>query len=73
MGVDARKWLIVAAGVSFFVRIPDDYWIGFAHLRLARISTGSEVRRHVQRARSAWERAKRPDLIRNLNIEFQPT
>ena len=63
----------LSQALRFFVRIPDDYWIGFAHLRLARISTGSEVRRHVQRARSAWERAKRPDLIHNLNIEFPPT
>ena len=61
--------------LRFFSRIPDHYWIGFAHLRLARASrasTGSDVRQHVERARTAWQRLNRDELIRKLNIEFPP-
>lgn len=58
--------------LRFFVRIPDHYWIGFTHVRLARASAGSDVRKHVERARSAWRRLNRDELMRKLNIEFPP-
>ena len=50
--------------LALFVRIPDPYSIGAAHLRLARrAATPEEATEHREAARKAWESIDRPDLI----------
>jgi tetratricopeptide (TPR) repeat protein len=57
--------------LGLYLRIPDPCSIGWVHVRLARISDAPDERRsHIEAARAAWERIKRPDLIARLEQEF---
>lgn len=57
--------------LALFERIPDPYSIGWARVKLARIApTLEEQRQHVEAARKAWTRIKRPDLLEKLDNKF---
>ena len=59
--------------LQLYERIEDPYSIGWAHRRLARLTTAPKDRsRHIQSAREAWLQIDRPDLVRQLDVEFGP-
>jgi tetratricopeptide (TPR) repeat protein len=59
--------------LGLYSRIQDPYSIGLAHVRLAWIAGSAEDRqRHIEAAREAWTRIKRPDLVEGLDQEFGP-
>ena len=66
---DAREqW---RQALALYERIPEPYSIGRTYRRLARVAKDEATKRgHVEAARSAWERIKRPDLIAGLDKEF---
>jgi tetratricopeptide (TPR) repeat protein len=51
--------------------LPDPYYIGQVHRRLAHVAASFDERnRHVQAARDAWNSIGRADLIQDLDVEF---
>jgi tetratricopeptide (TPR) repeat protein len=56
--------------LRFYERIHEPYSIGWAHVRLARLSTDDTRRAHVEATRVAWESIQRPDLVERLRQEF---
>jgi hypothetical protein len=56
--------------LTLFSRIQEPYSIGRAHVRLARLAELEERKQHVEEARKAWARIKRPDLVALLDQEF---
>lgn len=59
--------------LGLYERFQDPYSVGWAHIRLARITLILENRNHhVEAAREAWTRIKRPDLVGILDQEFGP-
>jgi hypothetical protein len=43
--------------LALYQQIAEPYSIGWAHHRLARLTTGTEREAHVAAAREAWQRA----------------
>jgi tetratricopeptide (TPR) repeat protein len=69
---EAANDLFVEA-LILYSRIQEPYSIGWAHVRLARIAEQHEERQdHIDAAREAWTRIKRPDLVARLDREFGP-
>jgi len=67
----ARKLFEEALGL--YSRIQEPYSMGWAHFRLARIAERPEERQdHIDAAREAWTRIKRPDLVARLDQELGP-
>jgi tetratricopeptide (TPR) repeat protein len=52
-------------------QIPEPYSIGTIHRRLARVTAGDERQSHLNAARSVWASIQRPDLIQQLDNEFE--
>lgn len=68
---ESWRWFNEALGL--YEKIHEPYSIGWVHVRLARLPSDSEERRgHVEAARAAWTRIKRPDLVEELDVEFGP-
>lgn len=59
------------AALERFSRIPNQYWMGRAYRRLARIETDPAARQaHIEAARAAWDSLSMPSLMEQLDREF---
>jgi len=57
--------------LALYERIAEPYSIGQTHQQLAHLASDEAERsRHIQAARAAWERIDRPDLVQQLEDEF---
>ena len=56
--------------LALYQQIAEPYSIGWAHHRLARLTTGTEREAHVAAAREAWQSINRPELVADLTREF---
>ena len=66
-------WTFEAPPLDYWRRTygwaPDQKWLD--HVRLARIADSAEDRQpHIEAAREAWTRIKRPDLVERLDREL---
>jgi tetratricopeptide (TPR) repeat protein len=57
--------------LGLFSQLPEPYSIGIICRRLARVTVGDERQSHLDAARSAWASIQRPDLIQQLDNEFE--
>ena len=68
---EARKNFETA--LALYERIPEPYSIGWTQVRLARLATDETERASfVKAARLAWTQIDRPDMVAELDEEFDP-